>query len=297
MIGFKCAKVDDVRVLVTLDIPEDAITNINRTNVAVKETAKYRANKAKVIKIEDVDGNEYTEAITGFYHNKLLIYTIDETIEVDDYDMYLEDVCTSGIHFFLNRRVAELYENTKLLNEKFESWHENGNKKNECNYVNGELDGLFRSWRDDKQLIIQSTYVNGKLEGLYQEWDEDGNKWLRCNYVDGKLEGLFQRWFRNGNNKIKCNYVKGKREGLYQRWYDDSKKCEESNYIGGNLEGLCQEWYENGNKLKECTYVNDKLDGVYKEWNENGICDERIYVNGQIDDVKNNVCWFNIIKQ
>ena len=109
MLGYKVAKNGETRVVVTLEIPEDAITNINRINVAVKEYAKYRCNKAKVIKIEDENEKEYTSAKSFNYDKKTLEYVLNDIILVDDYDMNLNNVCSTGIHFFLTYRCAKLY--------------------------------------------------------------------------------------------------------------------------------------------------------------------------------------------
>jgi hypothetical protein len=59
MIGYKIAKNGDRRVIVTLEIPADALTNMGRSTVAVRETATYRVNKVIVLKIEDSEGNCY----------------------------------------------------------------------------------------------------------------------------------------------------------------------------------------------------------------------------------------------
>jgi hypothetical protein len=40
MLGYKIAKSFGKRVVITLEIPEDAITNVKRTNIVHAETAK-----------------------------------------------------------------------------------------------------------------------------------------------------------------------------------------------------------------------------------------------------------------
>jgi antitoxin component YwqK of YwqJK toxin-antitoxin module len=210
MIGYKAAIAGETRVVITLDIPEDAITNVARTSVVVKETAKYRTNKAKVLKIEDKDGKEYTEARTGFYDLESLTYRLNELVEVSDYDMDLEKVCSRGIHFFLTRGVAELYTR---------EWVQNG---------------LYQSWYDNGQIQEESTFVNGQIEGLYQRWYENGEKWQECTYVNGKLEGSYQTWYENGQKKQECTYVNGALNGLYQRWNSNGYKHQEYTYVNGN---------------------------------------------------------------
>jgi len=186
MIGYKAAKVGKTRVLITLDIPEDAITNVARTSVVVKDTAKYRTNKAKVLKIEDEAGKEYTEAITGFYDLESLTYRLNELVEVPEYDMNLEEVCSTGIHFFRTKRVAELYDRYSIQNGLLQRWHANGEKHEE------------------------STFVNGRIEGLYQRWYVNGQKKEECIYVNGQREGLYQTWYANGEKEVECTYVNGK---------------------------------------------------------------------------------------
>jgi antitoxin component YwqK of YwqJK toxin-antitoxin module len=163
MIGYKLAKNNGKRVIITLSIPEDAITNINRKNIVDKNTAKHRTDKATVLKIEDSHGNEYTEAKSSFYGSGLE-YKLNETLIIEDYDTNLETVCSTGIHFFLERRVAELYNLDVIENGLYQSWYDNGQKQTECNFVNGKLEGLY-----------QINYTNGQ-------------KWYEYNYVNGKKE-------------------------------------------------------------------------------------------------------------
>ena len=73
MLGYKASKNGDTRVIVTLEIPEDAITNMKRKDIVNAETAKYRCNKAKVLKIEDEDGKEYSYA-TSIYYNYISMF-------------------------------------------------------------------------------------------------------------------------------------------------------------------------------------------------------------------------------
>ena len=165
-IGYKIAKAGETRVVVTLEIPEDALTNINRKNVAVKEYAKHRCNKAKVLKIEDEDGNEYTSARSYCYLKKSLEYILNETIVVDDYDMNLDEVCSTGIHFFLDRRCAELYGLDYIENGLYQEWHKNGQKYMECTYLNGKRHGLCQVWYSTGQKSAECNYVNGQKHGL-----------------------------------------------------------------------------------------------------------------------------------
>ena len=128
MIGYKAAFNENTRVVITLEIPDDALTNINRTSVVVKEKAKHRANKVKVLKIEDKQGKEYKTAETGFFREKILVYRVGETLEEPTYDTDIEQVCSRGIHFFLDKTVAEQYEILEIENGLLESFYDTGQK-------------------------------------------------------------------------------------------------------------------------------------------------------------------------
>ena len=89
MLGYKIAKSFGKRVVITLEIPEDAVTNLKRSNIVNAETAKYRTMKAKVIKIEDSDGKTYNEAVSFNYDKNSITYKLDEELVCHDFDMNL----------------------------------------------------------------------------------------------------------------------------------------------------------------------------------------------------------------
>lgn len=161
MIGYKIAKNGDTRVVVTLEIPDDAQTNIGRSSVAMKETAKYRTNKAKVLEISDCDGKQYTIAFSFNYVFKTLTYIVGQVLEDVYYDPDPEKVCAAGIHFFLSRTRAELYGYKYVQNGLFQSWYDNGQKEFEVTYKDGKYHGHFQKWNMNGQLIVKSEYVNG----------------------------------------------------------------------------------------------------------------------------------------
>jgi hypothetical protein len=204
MIGYKVCKAGDTRVIVTLKIPADAITNMGRKSAVVRETAKYRTNKAKVLKIEDEAGREYTHAKSFGYDTKSLEYTLDKTICVEDYDVDLEAVCAPGIHYFLEKRCAEFYGlhtigRSTIQNGLYQTWYDNGQKELECTYVNGRLDGLYQLWYENGQKELECTYVNGRTDGLYQEWFINGKLYNKRTYVNGKCVVIHDMYVCNSS--------------------------------------------------------------------------------------------------
>jgi len=207
MIGYKIAKHGAVSVIVTLEIPTDAQTNMTRSNIAIPETAKYRANKVVVLQIEDTAGTCYNTATSCGYSKKSIEYVVGTTIEEPCYNTNIEEVCTEGIHYFLSRRVAELYTLKSVQNGLFEMWHDNG------------------------QLAVNVPYRDGKREGLFQSWYENGQKEEEVKFKDGKEYGLCYRWYSNGCKKEESNFKEGKQYGLCKGFYINGLKCFEVNII------------------------------------------------------------------
>lgn len=88
--------------IVVLEIPADA-----RRSSAT--TLKCRCDKAKVLRIENLDGSiSDLKSVFSSYDNDF-IYTVGETVCVDDFDTERWNECSRGIHFFLSRELAVQY--------------------------------------------------------------------------------------------------------------------------------------------------------------------------------------------
>jgi hypothetical protein len=163
IIGYKVAKSGDTRVIITLEIPPDALTNMERKSVAIRETAKYRTNMAMVLMIDDSVGNKYNTSTSCGYIFKSLIYNVGEMIVDPYYNTNIKDVCAEGIHYFLSRHVAELYNVTDIHNGLYESWYDNGHKNMELTYINGKLNGPFRSWYETGKIAQKGLTLMGSF--------------------------------------------------------------------------------------------------------------------------------------
>ncbi len=224
MIGYKVAKCGEKRAIVTLEIPEDAITNMNRSTIAVRQTAKYRANKVKVISIEDKEGNTYKIARSCFFDRDIL-YEVHKMVVCEDFDMTLENVCSSGIHFFLDRKVAEQYELEKIENGTLTSYHDNGGKFIEQSYVNGLKDGLFQRWEKSGQLIATNIYVKGLSHGPFKCFWPDGTVKQTGTYNNNKFNGNYKEYYSNGVLAIEKIYKDGvENKNLRKKYLPNGKR-------------------------------------------------------------------------
>lgn len=81
-------------LVATLLIPADA----KRSNATGR---KCRASKAKVLKIETLDGKKRKSGTS--WRDSSFVYRVGETIEPDDFDDDRWNVCSHGIHFYMTR--------------------------------------------------------------------------------------------------------------------------------------------------------------------------------------------------
>lgn len=96
-IGFKKAN----KAIIELLIPEDAL----RSSATSR---KCRASKVKVLSITAPDGLTLNEVASDW--DKNFIYRVGETIEITDFNKDRWNECSAGIHHFITRKEAEMYE-------------------------------------------------------------------------------------------------------------------------------------------------------------------------------------------
>ena len=97
-IGYKKAS----GLVVELEIPADA-----RRSSATSR--KCRASKAKVLSITDINGTPGGDQVRSNFDPNF-VYAIGETVEVTDFDDNRWNECSTGIHHFITRAEAVIYE-------------------------------------------------------------------------------------------------------------------------------------------------------------------------------------------
>lgn len=107
-IGWKKAEVEGEeknhyrKVIVKLEIPASA----KRSSATSR---KCRCDKAKVLKIYNLDGTVAKERKCYSSYNNDFVYEVGKTVKVDDFNEDRWNECTQGIHFFINRQEAINY--------------------------------------------------------------------------------------------------------------------------------------------------------------------------------------------
>lgn len=234
MIAYKAAESNGKRILITLEIPSDALTNIGRASVVVKESAKYRANKAKVLRIEDAEGNLYETAESAFFTPKL-VYNVGEVLEEKGYNYNTRSVCSRGIHFFLEKQVAEQYMLKEIPEGVLTSWYDTGQKHTEQEFKGGKRNGRFTRWYENGAVYMEGNYTNGKEEGLFVSWHENGQKYVEATYKDGLLHGTYLSWYEDCVKSHEYHYKDGKADGLVKSWYETGALASETRFKDGNV--------------------------------------------------------------
>ena len=91
------------KYLVKIQIPEDA-----RRSSAT--TRKCRCDKALVLDITSLDGEEHYDEVFNYNYNyNKTIYKVGEFVYPDSFDENRWDECSNGIHFFINKQDAINY--------------------------------------------------------------------------------------------------------------------------------------------------------------------------------------------
>ena len=97
-IGYKKANDKIVELLITEDAKRSSAT-----------TRKCRCSKAKVLSITSINGKENFKKVNSNYDIDF-IYEVGKVVEVKDFDENRWNECSNGIHFFITRDEAVMYQ-------------------------------------------------------------------------------------------------------------------------------------------------------------------------------------------
>ena len=128
-----------------LEIPKyNNLNNMNRSDIIDPFCAKYRCERAYVLKIFDIKTGKQVKEAASFW-NTSFIYREGEWVETY-FNPDIDETCESGIHYYLNIECAKYFNWTfrhMIFNDKEKRWHDNGQLACCFTYKNGKLNGLF----------------------------------------------------------------------------------------------------------------------------------------------------------
>jgi antitoxin component YwqK of YwqJK toxin-antitoxin module len=120
-----------------------------------------------------------------------------------------------------------------LTDGAVERWYVNGQKREQSNYLNGQLHDECTWWYSDGQIREQSNYVNGSRHGECTWWYANGQVCRQSNYVNGQLRGESTWWYPDGQMREQLNYANGEIHGEYTWWDEDGKVLKQLNFVNG----------------------------------------------------------------
>ena len=177
----------------------DTLTNEERhfEDYGMKEHAKYRANKLKVVDIFNrYDPSKKYETTCSIYKSTFC-YKVGEIVEETRFNIDLEIVCTHGIHYFKTLEAAFYYQiNVRMFDGLVIVRDDSGYIVKELNYVDGRRNGLQKEFYDGVKLKRIFTMVTGIPHGLCNDYWYNGEIRQQCNYFYGKIHGRCEEYNR-----------------------------------------------------------------------------------------------------
>jgi len=167
--------------------------------------------------------------------------------------------------------------------EKKIIYYEDGSKKSEGTYKNGNYEGPFVEWHPNGAKSMEGQYKNGQIHGLWLFWYDDGKLRGKGEYEDGLGVGTHVFWHKSGAKQAEVSLKNGKLHGIYREFNPDGKLLEELEFNEGVRDGAFTWWHENGKKAMEGRLSNDKRTGKWTSWDQNGEkFTEREYKDGEV---------------
>jgi antitoxin component YwqK of YwqJK toxin-antitoxin module len=263
--GYKIGYCNGIRVLITLEIPENQPNNILRSGIINPEFAKYRCKSAYVAEIEDSTGNVYPFAKSRYYSKKQLTYYRHKMIKEPFYTSNPEVICGEGIHFFLNKEQALHYGLNSIYLGTLRKWSPNGSLRYICNFIDGKKNGVERKWHTNDYLESEINYFNDVKHGSSITYYKSGQIKERATYKFGRTDGEYFSWYSNGAREREFFYEIGKRGGISREYYLNGALKTEANYKDGKLNGYFTVFSPSGVVIKEYLFSNDLT--VWKRFN------------------------------
>ncbi|WP_274584831.1 toxin-antitoxin system YwqK family antitoxin [Neisseria leonii] len=155
----------------------------------------------------------------------------------------------------------------KLHNGTLVLWYENGRKKMEAPYRNGQPHGEWKNWFDNGNMSALMPYRNGKVEGVGARFYRNGEKESEIRFSNDKANGQWRQWYEGG--RLKSEILMRDDKPVYMQTWDEAGRITGEMDLSRGRNGVVLEWYPDGSKRSESVYLNDSLSSR-TEWDENG---------------------------
>lgn len=153
-----------------------------------------------------------------------------------------------------------IYDSFPAFSGKYLLLYPNGSKMQECNYVNGQIEGRFTQYFFDGTVEYTQYYKGGLLDSNYVAYDYHNVKISEGQYRAGKRTGEWKYYNNDGRLESTTIYADGELNGPRHLYGDNNKIYGEINFRHDERQGtatnmdpdgslLYTVWYNDGNVL------------------------------------------------
>lgn len=140
--------------------------------------------------------------------------------------------------------------------EKRITYYQNGNKKDEFEYLKGKKHGKYTMWYESGEKEQEGVLYEGLDHGTITSWYKNGKKKGAGKFDKGT--GRWTEYYPDGSKRITAGYSNGELHGKIREWYENGSPYSELEFKDGKKHGLWTSWYKDGAKFNEVRYEDDK---------------------------------------
>ena len=176
-------------------------------------------------------------------------------------------------------------------------YHENGVKRCEGTFKNGQIDGdCIKIWYDTEVLKYEGSMKNGMSNGPGTWYFENGNMKFQGNFSNDMPHGNDVKIYTGeGNLEYKGSLNKGQRNGYGVLYYFNKVKCYEGNWFKNDMHGETSDnklYHKNGELMYQGGFKDNKRHGKGKLFYDNGaLTSEGVFCDGELEG--NNIVYYH----
>jgi antitoxin component YwqK of YwqJK toxin-antitoxin module len=156
-----------------------------------------------------------------------------------------------------------------VMDGKYISYFQNGQKQQEGSYKEGAQNGKFHYWHQNGTLNYEVDFEKGKWHGKKTTFFQSGKVSTLEFYKEGKLQGSKKSYDESENLSAEYLYEAGVLTGPFKTIAGEVITSE-GHYIEGKLDGEVINRYDNGTVGQKVVYTIGKLVSILISKDENG---------------------------
>ena len=215
-------------------------------------------------------------------------------------DIIKKDELWEAIIYYANGKLAGTgtFKTKKLETRhgKFISYYSaTGRKMYEAYYDNGLVKGPWQSWYENGKKKDSGLMYDTKKNGYWVTWHFNGNKASEGAYRDFTTMKIPESPMVRGSKEdihtqvlLSLRYMADVKTGVWNTWYENGQQKEYATYNeDGKQNGLAKTWYANGKLESAGVYNNGVFTGRWDWFHPNGAkATVEEYKEGKITDLQ-----------